>query len=284
MCQKWRVQRQHLKSCLQENWGLGGLKGLTSTQECTDVHRHTHRAKSLGWGWKIGHWEPVPGETEARGGAAVGQNTVGGEGEVFPPPQRDPPSALPIRQPQGTAWPPQSHPCPWQSCHRCPPRGLSQPRVPLPRCPCDPSEGPLPVPKRPVSLSQARCLPCSPARLSQPGLAALGAQQCLHLLEKQTLGHSSPELQPPHTPWGPGRLPAPTPRLEGGWPWLPNKREAAAPAGWARAAGEERGNWGFSLISCFKMHFIAQGGEGSRLQLLLVPGAVGAPWEAGLGW
>lgn len=197
--------------------------------------------------------------------------------ETLPVPS---PSASPRAQPG----PPQSHPCPWQSCHRCPPRGLSQPRVPLPRCPCDPSEGPLPVPKRPVSLSQARCLPCSPARLSQPGLAALGAQQCLHLLEKQTLGHSSPELQPPHTPWGPGRLPAPTPRLEGGWPWLPNKREAAAPAGWARAAGEERGNWGFSLISCFKMHFIAQGGEGSRLQLLLVPGAVGAPWEAGLGW
>lgn len=185
----------------------------------------------------------------------------------------DPPSALPHPpSPRAQPGPPKATPA-----HRCPQHGLSQPSVPVSRwpgdsCPCVPL-----TPKPPVCLLQARCLPCSPAgphsRLSQHGLGrhweqrGAGSKALPPSAGETGPAPFQPQIPSPTHSLGPGGLPAPTPGHGGGRPWLPNNREAAAPTGWARAAWEERGNWGFSLVSCFKMHFMARGGEGSGLQL-----------------
>lgn len=232
----------------------------------------THGAKSLGWGWKTGHWEPAlisPGETEAQRGTcsgAVGQEPVGRGRWTLPVP-------FPIRPAPGHSLVPPRPPLPIA----VPSTGSASPVSP---CPAGRGTAVLvshSPPNPPCAFSRLGACP-APLPAPIPGSpstdwagtgssGALEAKHCLHLLEKRALRRSSPKFHPPRTPWGPGGSQHPPQGTGEGGPGCQITGKPQPPRAGQELPWEERGNWGFSLVSCFKMHFMARGGEGSGLQL-----------------
>lgn len=159
----------------------------------------------------------------------------------------------------------------WFLHHSDPPRPLAQlPPLSPPRAqPAQCRRAPLSLcPLRGVSARpQTRrvplpgsVLPCPPVPALQPRLSPESTAM------PPSAGETPTRNSSPTRSLGSGGAPSSHPTARG--------REAltAKKSGRLQPPWEERGNWGFSLISCFKMRFGPRGGKGSGLQ----PGAVGA--------